>query len=35
MFTLDFPHGTHIDFENAEALALALQLMREGKPIVS
>lgn len=34
MLTLEFPNGTHIDFENAEALALALQQMREGKPII-
>jgi hypothetical protein len=34
MFTLELPNGTHMDFENAEALALALQRMRDGKPIV-
>jgi hypothetical protein len=34
MLTLELPNGTHIDFENAEALAVALQRMREGEPIV-
>jgi hypothetical protein len=34
MLRLDLPNGTHMDFENAEALELALQRMREGKPIV-
>jgi hypothetical protein len=34
MLTLALPNGTHMDFENAEALELALQRMREGKPIV-
>ena len=34
MLTLALPNGTHMDFENAEALELALQRLREGKPIV-
>jgi hypothetical protein len=34
MLTLALPNGTHMDFENAEALELALHRMREGKPIV-
>ena len=34
MLTLALPNGSHMDFENAEALELALQRMREGKPIV-
>ena len=34
MLTLELPNGSLMDFENAEALALALQRMREGKPIV-
>jgi hypothetical protein len=34
MLTLELPNGTHMDFENTEALELALQRMREGKPIV-
>ena len=34
MLTLALPNGTHRDFENVEALELALQRMREGKPIV-
>jgi hypothetical protein len=32
MLTLELPNGTHMDFENAEALAQ--QRIREGKPIV-
>jgi hypothetical protein len=34
MITLELPNGTHMDFENAEALELALHRMRAGKPIV-
>ena len=34
MLTLALPNGTNMDFENAEALELALHRMREGKPIV-
>jgi len=34
MLTLELPNGTHMDFENAEALELALQRIRLGKPIV-
>ena len=35
MLSLELPNGTYIDFENAEALALAIKNMREGKPIVA
>ena len=31
MLTLALPNGTHMDFENAEALELALQRMREAQ----
>jgi hypothetical protein len=34
LITVELPNGTLMDFENAEALALAMQRMREGKPIV-
>ena len=34
MLSLELPNGTYIDLENAEALALAVKKMREGKPIV-
>jgi len=34
MLCLELPNGTYIDFDNAEALALAVKNVREGKPIV-
>jgi hypothetical protein len=34
MIKLELPNGTHMDFENTEAFELALQRIRESKPIV-
>jgi hypothetical protein len=34
MLCLELPNGTYVDFDSAEALALAAKKVREGKPIV-
>jgi hypothetical protein len=34
MLCVEFPNGLQLDFENAEALARAVQQIRAGTPIV-
>jgi hypothetical protein len=34
MLTVEFPNGVQLDFEDAQALARAVQQMRSGEPLI-
>jgi hypothetical protein len=34
MLTVEFPNGSQLDFEDAQALARAVQQMRSGTPLI-